>query len=220
MVDWKDCKFKEVKLHNITVPVAPVFPCEQVTWFSDEATKELFRRTMDQTVFRDANAHVMFNIAKARLSLSEAYTKAREWFVTRERPNGLFEWVGHGHATYMQEMIGIAGLINELLLQDVDDKIRLFPCWPKDKDASFSGFRTRGGFIVSAEFKNGDIVSARIESVADKQLQLLSPWESIYVNGNKAVVDESGLVIINAKAGQLFQFTEKDPNASNNRETK
>jgi hypothetical protein len=190
------------------VPAAPVFPGEQVTWFSDEASKVLFRRTIDRTVFRDANAHVMFNIARARLSMPEAYPKAREWFVTRERPNGLFEWVGHGHATYMPEMIGIAGLIDEFLLQSVQNKIRLFPCWPADQDASFTTLRAQGGFLVSAEFKGGRVVSAKVESTAGKQLQLLSPWKSCHINGKQVVLDENGLVTQQTKAGEVLLFTE------------
>ena len=47
VVDWKGCKYKQVGVHNITVPATPVFPAEQVTWFSPEPVKELFRRIED-----------------------------------------------------------------------------------------------------------------------------------------------------------------------------
>ena len=127
VVDWTGCKYKQIKEHNITVPASPVFPGDQVTWFSPEAEKELFRRTINETNFRDHNSHVMFNIARARLSMPEGVTEARKWFASRELPNGLFEWAGHAHGTFMPEMIGIAALINEFLLQSVDNKIRLFP---------------------------------------------------------------------------------------------
>jgi alpha-L-fucosidase 2 len=138
----------------------------------------------------------------------QAIEDSKKWFISRELPNGLFEWQGHAHGTYMPEMIGIAGLINEFLLQSVQNKIRLFPCWPGDKDARFSQLRAQGGFIVSAEYKDGRVASANIESVADKQLQLLSPWETIYVNGKKATIDSDGLVTIDTKAGEVFQFSE------------
>ena len=152
----------------------------------------------------------MFNIARARLSMMDGYTKGKAWFVSRELPNGFFKWTGHGHGTFMGEMIGIAGLITEYLMQSVDNKIRLFPCWPKGKDAAFAGLRAQGGFIVSAEFKNGRVTSATIKSVADRQLQLLSPWKTIYINGKKATVDNEGLVTVVTKPGQIFLFTETD----------
>jgi len=197
-----------ISQHNITVPAAPVFPCDQVTWFSTESEKELFRRTIRATRFRDANAHVMFNIARARLSMPEGYTEGRRWFASRELPNGCFVWAGHGHGTYMGEMIGIAGLINEYLLQSVDNKIRLFPCWPKDKDAKFSGLRAQGGFVVSAQWKDGRVASATIESIANKRLRLLSPWKTAYVNGRKTAIGSDGLITIETKPGDVFVFSE------------
>lgn len=196
-----------IEEHNITVPVAPVFPADQITWFSDEADKRLFKQTIKQTRYRDHNAHVMFNIARARLSMMEGFTEGKRWFASRELPNGLFVWTGHAHGTFMGEMIGIAGLINEYLLQSVDNKIRLFPCWPKDEDASFVRLRAQGGFVVSADFKDGQVVSATIESVADRTLQLLSPWESIYVNGNKAEVDSDGLIRMITEPGQIYRLS-------------
>ena len=208
VVDWKGCKYKQVPVHNITVPASPVFPADQVTWFSPEPEKELFRRTIKDTRFDGNNAQVMFNIAKARLSMMEGYTEARKWFVSRELPNGLFLWQGHKHGTFMPEMIGVVGLINEFLLQSVQNKIRLFPCWPRDKDAQFTRLRAQGGFIVSAEFKDGRVASATIESVANKKLQLLSPWKTIYVNGSKTAIGPDGLVAVNTKPGQIFRFSE------------
>ena len=208
VVDWKGCKYKEVSMHNITVPASPVFPCDQVTWFSPDAEKDLFKRTIRDTRFNGNNSHVIFNIAKARLSMLEGVTDAKTWFMSRELPNGLFVWQGHQHGTYMPEMIGVAGLVNEFLLQSVQNKIRLFPCWPTDKDAAFTGLRAQGGFIVSAEFAKGRVTSATIESTVGKQLQLLSPWKTLYVNGKKTALDPNGLVTLNTKQGQVLRFSE------------
>jgi hypothetical protein len=208
VVDWEGCKFNEVPVHNITVPAAPVFPCDQVTWFSPEPEKELFKRTINITKHNFNNSNVIFNIAKARLSMPEAVDEAKKWFSSRELPNGLFKWQGHAHGTFMGEMIGIAGLINEFLLQSVHNKIRLFPCWPADKDAKFSGLCANGGFIVSSEFKDGRIVSATIESKAGNQLQLLSPWKTICVDGLKTDIGPDGLVTINTSRGQILKFSE------------
>ncbi len=208
VVDWEGCKFNEVPVHNITVPAAPVFPCDQVTWFSPEPQKELFKRTILITRHNFNNSNVIFNIAKARLSMPEAVADGEKWYLSRELPNGLFKWQGHAHGTFMGEMIGIAGLINEFLLQSVQDKIRLFPCWPGDKDAKFSGLLAQGGFKVSAGIVHGKVTTATIESMAGKQLQLLSPWKTIYVNGKKTDIDASGLVTLSTKKGQVFHFSE------------
>ncbi|MFA6126284.1 MAG: glycoside hydrolase family 95-like protein [Bacteroidales bacterium] len=208
VVDWEGCKYNEVPVHNITVPAAPVFPCDQVTWFSPEAEKDLFRRTIAVTRHNFNNSNVIFNIAKARLSMPEAFTESKKWFLSRELPNGLFEWQGHQHGTYMAEMTGIAGLIDEFLLQSVGNKIRLFPCWPAGEDARFSGLRAQGGFLVSAEFKAGRVVSATIESTAGRELTLLSPWKTIYVNGKEAPTVADRLITLQTKKGEVLRFRE------------
>ncbi len=208
VVDWEGCKYNEVPVHNITVPATPVFPCDQVTWFSPEPEKELFRRTIAITKHNFNNSNVIFNIAKARFSMPEAVTDAKKWFLSRELPNGLFQWQGHQHGTYMGEMVGIAGLINEFLLQSVGDKIRLFPCWPADQDASFSGLRAQGGFLVSAEFKGGQVASATIVSEAGRELTLLSPWKTLYINGKQTNIGPDGLVMLSTKKDSEYLFSE------------
>ena len=210
IVDWEGCGYNEVPVHNITVPAAPVFPCDQVTWFSPEPEKELLRRTIAVTKHNFNNSNVMFNIARARLSMPEAITEAKKWFLSRELPNGLFEWQGHQHGTYMAEMIGVAGLVNEFLLQSVGDKIRLFPCWPAGTDASFRRLRAQGGFIVSADFKGGKVVSATIESVAGGELKLLSPWKSLSINGKDVITGSDGLLALPTQAGGVYHFLKKD----------
>jgi hypothetical protein len=176
VVDWAGCKYKEVGEHNLTVPAAPVFPADQVTWFSPEPVKELFRRTIKDTTFNGNNSHVMFNIAKARLSMPEAVPDTKAWFKSRELPNGLFVWQGHGHGTFMPESIGVAAIVTEFLMQSVGDTIRVFPCWPKEQDAKFTNLRAQGGFLVSSTQTDGKVTKLEITSTVGGTLRLLNPW--------------------------------------------
>ena len=205
VIDWKGAEYFDK--HNITVPSLPVFPGEQVTWFSPEPVKKLFLDTIAVTKHTDNNSHVMFNIAKARLSMPEAFTNSKKWFASREQPNGFFTWAGHAHGSYMGEMIGIAGLINEFLLQSVQNKIRLFPCWPKDKEAQFKRLRTQGGFLVSAEQKQGEVTQLEIVSTVGGKLQLLSPWKEIKANEKALKIDEQGLITVMTNPGETVVFT-------------
>ena len=152
----------------------PVFPADQVTWFAPEAEKELFRNTIRQTRHRGCNATVMFSVAKARFSMLEALDDARHYYKPEVQPNGMFHWPMHGF--YLSESVGIAAMISEFLVQSVDNMIRVFPCWPKDKDASFTNLRTQGGFLVTAEQKAGKIVKLEITSTVGGKLRLLNPW--------------------------------------------
>ena len=105
-------------------------------------------------------------------------------------------------------IVNCAGLIDEFLLQSVDNKIRLFPCWPSERNASFNGLRAQGGFTVSADFVGGRVTVAIIESSAGRELKLLSPWRSICINGKKANIDPDGLVTLKTKSGDIYRFTE------------
>jgi hypothetical protein len=176
VVDWTGCKYKEIGEHNLTVPASPVFPAEQVTWFSPEPVKELFRRTITDTKHNGNNSHVVFNIAKARLSMPEAVPDTKAWFKSRELPNGLFVWQGHQHGTFMPESIGVAAVVTEFLIQSVGDMIRVFPCWPKEQDAKFTNLRAQGGFLVSAEQKDTKVTKLEITSTVGGTLRLLNPW--------------------------------------------
>ena len=147
VVDWTGCKFREIKKHNITVPAVPVFPANQVTWFSSEPEKELFRNTIRQTPHRGCNSTVMFSVAKARFSMLDAVEDLRQYYRPEVQPNGTFHWPKHG--SYLSESVGIAAAISEFLVQSVDNVIRVFPCWPKDKEARFTNLRAQGGFLVA-----------------------------------------------------------------------
>lgn len=211
VVDWEGCRYKQVAVHNITVPASPVFPAEQVTWFSPEPVKELFRRTIRDTRFNGNNSHVMFNIAKARLSMPEAVTDAKKWFQSRELPNGLFVWQGHAHGTFMPESIGVAALIAEFLMQSVDDIIRVFPCWPREQDARFSRLRAQGGFLVSAAQEGGKVTRVDVTSTVGGTLRLLSPWPTITVQrgAGKPVAltpDARGRVVLGTRPGEELAF--------------
>ena len=173
IVDWTGCKFREIKTHNITVPVVPVFPADQVTWFSPEPEKELFRNTIRQTRHRGCNSTVMFSVAKARFSMLDALDDARRYYKPEVQPNGMFHWPMHGF--YLSESVGIAAMISEFLVQSVENIIRVFPCWPKEKDAAFTHLRAQGGFLVTAEQKAGKVVKLEITSTVGGRLRLLDP---------------------------------------------
>jgi len=174
VVDWMGCQFRQIKQHNITVPAVPVFPAEQVTWFSPEPDKELFRNTLRQTVHRGCNSTIMLSVAKARFSMLEALEDARRYYRPEVQPNGMFHWPMHGF--YLSESVGLAAMISEFLVQSVDNTIRVFPCWPPDKEARFANLRAQGGFLVSAEQRAGQITKLEITSTVGGKLRLLNPW--------------------------------------------
>ena len=76
----------------------------------------------------------------------------------------------------MPESIGVAAVVTEFLMQSVEDTVRVFPCWPKEQDARFTNRRAQGGFLVSAEQKDGKVTKLEITSTVGGTLRWLNPW--------------------------------------------
>ena len=215
IANWRGAVHNSVgRAYNISVPVVPLFPAEQFSWFSRREDKALLRRTIRHVGrnYNRNNSVVMLDAARARLSMTEeAVTDAHEWFKAQEQPNGLLHWKGHGY--YMSEQAAVGALVNEFLLQGVDGVIRAFPAWPKKQDASFHDLRAQGGFLVSATQSGGRITKLSITSTAGGKLRLLSPWARIAVrtpSGERLMeADQRGLVQIETEAEERLEFAER-----------
>ena len=86
------------------------------------------------------------------------------------------------------EKVGAIEAINSMLMQSHEKIIRLFPVWPKTKDAKFVDMRARGAFLVSGEYKDGKVLPVTIFSEAGETLVLQSPWEKgVEVTDNKGM---------------------------------
>jgi len=71
---------------------------------------------------------------------------------------------------------GVPATINEMLLQSHDGVLRLFPVWPRDRNARFGNLRARGAFLVSAEWREGRAHSVRIRSERGRECAVQNPW--------------------------------------------
>ena len=87
-------------------------------------------------------------------------------------PNGVVINQWHG----IENSSIFPNTINEMLLQSHQDVLRLFPCWPKEKDAKFGTLRAYGAFLVSAEQKDGVVSGVTILSEKGRDCTLVNPW--------------------------------------------
>ncbi|MFM2198555.1 MAG: hypothetical protein RLZZ505_1987 [Verrucomicrobiota bacterium] len=159
-----------------------IFPADEITHFSSDADKALFKRTIQriENISIRSNSNVTINIARARLGLgSEAIDHAKLVFGSEspyspEQPNGLFYWKLHGF--YQSEQVCIARFVSELLLQSAGDVIRLFPAWPQGSDGKFSRLLAQGGFEVSAERVSDVVQNVTIKSTVGGAVHIANPW--------------------------------------------
>ena len=202
--------------YNIVVPTTPVFPCDVVTWQSSAGQRELFSRTIESIQWNGNNSMVMLGVARARLDMPGTLDWIREEVKARLRPNGTLtlnrlgaHFNSFGHYT---EQFAATMVLSELLLQSVDDVIRVFPAWPEQQDARFQRLRTQGGFLVSSSLVAGKIDSVEVESTAGGPLRLVSPWKKIAVRPSTEIQsrslapDADGIVQLSTHPGDRLIF--------------
>lgn len=172
--------------YNITVPATPVFPGDGVTWQAPAAQRALFKRTLESLEWNGNNSMVMLGVARARLGMRGTLDWMRAEVESRLRPNGTLtlnrrgaHFNDFGHYT---EQFAATMVLSELLVQSVGDVIRVFPAWPRQRNARFRQLRTQGGFLVTSSMENGKIDRIVVKSTVGGPLRIVSPWETITVS--------------------------------------
>ena len=193
VVDWAGCRFQQIRQHNITVPVVPVFPADQVTWLSPKPAQELFRNTIRHTHHRGCNSTVMLSVAKARFSMLDALEDLRQYYRPEVQSNGMFHWPMHGF--YLSESVGIAAAISEFLLQSVETT--LSASFPAGQRGKTPGSPTCGPKAASSSQPNAARAASRSwrsPRLSAESCGMLSPWPAIAANGRTLRPDERGIV--------------------------
>ena len=147
-----------------TVGLQHIYPASQIGLSSDEKLLKIAKNTYFINDRRlDDNGSNSYLPAGARIGVDPEFLiegihqNIKEFCL----PNGLFRHYGGG----IENLTTIPATINEMLMQSFEGVIRLFPCWNKKSNASFTNLRADGAFLVSAELKNEKISSVKIKSL-------------------------------------------------------
>ena len=97
----------------------------------------------------------------------------------------------------------------EMLVQGHGRRLRLFPALPTGtRSARFYRLRASGGFLVSAELREGEAAWATVEATADGPCTVVSPWgmeeEMVVASGGREVARGRGEVSFPAQAGSEY----------------
>ena len=172
------------------VQLTPIFPFEDWTLETGDAAMDaVARRTLALAPRHRGvlggeglNTAIRSPIAAVRAGAGEELPDVLDHYRAAFAPlaNGfsLFE----GQDAHSVEHLGLLTMIvQEALLQTVAPRpgepevIHVFPAWPRDWDAEFR-LLARGGFLVMAAIRSGQIQPVEIESRRGEDCRLRNPW--------------------------------------------
>ena len=114
-------------------------------------------------------------------------------------PNGWITQSGGGTET----LAAVPLTINEMLLQSYEGRVRVFPNWNHQRDASFNTLRAYGAFLVSSRLSGGKVQYVTIHSEKGRDLEIENPW------GEKPVVVQRNGKAAESLKGKIFRIQTK-----------
>ncbi|MDR1675823.1 MAG: hypothetical protein LBR86_05090, partial [Tannerella sp.] len=194
-----------------TLEIQHVYPAEQIGPDSDPELLAVAMNTMQEMQrWIDFNGSNSFFPAAVRIGYDPdtiLYHLGR--YVKHTFPNGFQLDNPHG----IENLSTVPNTVNEMLCMGHGNIVRLFPVWPRDKDASFHQIRVEGAFLVSAKLTDGAIGDVTIFSEQGRDLHLLNPWKGrkIKVKGpNGAQLYEGERIRIETEKGVTYRLEPVD----------
>lgn len=174
--------FGRVMMHGLVFPSGVCGPLTDAA-FAKILLDEVYRWRTDTTKYhgmKDANWENLGNgfetyfTAAARLGYDgESLLEELKKRISKTAlPNLWIEQAGGG----IETLSAVPSCINEMLLQGYEGVIRIFPVWPKEKDAAFKNLRTYGAFLVSSSCKDNEIEYVTLLSEKGRTCKIENPW--------------------------------------------
>ena len=122
-------------------------------------------------------------------------------------PNGFVAGNPHG----IENLSTVPNTLQEMMLNSHQGTIRVFPAWPRRRleNASFFGLRARGGFIVSAKLRAGEVERIEVQCPAGGPLRLCNPWPDAAMRVNGAL-REGRLLELTTQPGERLEIVREN----------
>jgi hypothetical protein len=158
-----------------TVGIQHIYPAGAIGPDSDPKLLEISRNTV-RVMNRWIDGNGMSSIYAAAIRVGydpEIILKELTNMVaTVADANGFTKGNVHG----VENCSIVPNAINEMLCTGHGHVLRVFPVWPKNKDARFLNIRTWDAFLVSSALKGGTVQSVKIHSEMGRPCTLVNPW--------------------------------------------
>lgn len=158
-----------------SVGIQHIYPAGQIGLNSSPQLLQIARNTIDEMQrWSDFNGTNSFFPAAVRIGYDpDSILMHLNTYSRHTYPNGFQLDNPHG----IENWSTVPNTINEMLCMGCQDIVRIFPVWPREKDALFHQIRVEGAFLVSAELKDQEVISLHIVSEQGRPLHLLNPWK-------------------------------------------
>lgn len=191
-----------------TLGIQHIYPAGQIGLNSDPELLRIARNTIEEMPrWLDSNGSNSFFPAAVRIGYHpDSILVHLNAYSCHTYPNGFQLNNPHG----IENWSTVPNTINEMLCMGHQDIVRVFPVWPRDKDASFHQIRVEGAFLVSGELKDGEVKSLTVFSEKGRDLTLQNPWgdKKVAVK-NKAIGEkmmEGEYITMKTEAGETYRF--------------
>ncbi len=169
---------------NNTLGIQHIYPAGQIGLDSDPSLLQVANNTVDvMQRWLDGNGSNSFFPTAVRIGYNpDTILFKMHQYVEHTYPNGF--QLGNPHG--IENLSTVPNTINEMLCMGHGGVLRVFPVWPRFKDASFHSLRTYGAFLVSSELKDGIVQYVEILSEKGKDCVIQNPWpgRSIILSSN------------------------------------
>ena len=187
-----------------TLGLQHVYPAGAIGLDSDPKLLEISRNTVRaMSRWRDGNAMNSMYAAAIRVGYDPEIIlkELRAMVEAIGGINGFTKGNVHG----VENCSIVPNAINEMLCMGHGGVLRLFPVWPKSKDARFSNIRTWGAFLVSSALKGGEVKFVKITSEKGRDCTVVNPWPGksveVYRDGKKVQTLTGERIMMKTEAG-------------------
>jgi hypothetical protein len=190
-----------------TLGIQHIYPGGQIGPASDPQLLTVARNTVSEMQrWLDGNGSNSFFPAAVRTGHDpDTILYQLDRYVKHTFPNGFQLDNPHG----IENFSTVPNTINEMLCMGHQDVVRVFPVWPRNRDASFYRIRVEGAFLVSAGLEKGEVVGLQILSEQGRDLNLLNPWlnrQVIVKEGESEKRYEGDCIKMNTSPGVTYHF--------------
>ncbi|RBL90250.1 glycosyl hydrolase family 95 catalytic domain-containing protein [Chitinophaga flava] len=191
-----------------TLGIQHIYPAGQIGPDSDTAILRTAFNTVDiMKRWRDFNGSNSFFPAAVRIGYpADSIWNELRTYSNHTYPNGFQLNNPHG----IENCSTVPNTVNEMLCMSNGKGLRIFGCWPQNRDAFFENIRASGAFLISSAIESNQVVFVRVKSEKGRSLNLRNPWSGkpveVYSNKRGTRIAEGEWLNINTLAGEMLEF--------------